>query len=438
MMPPMHDVESKLMSTGAPIQRDLVDYLELIADISRDFATLRDLDATFKSALVRVTGLIGVEAASLFLVDPEDGYLICKACHGPVDITGIRLAPNKGIVGKCVSTGQVLMVRDVSQDPDFQNAVDQQTGFVTRSLLAAPLAVKDLKLGCIEVINKSGGDHLFGDDDVRVVQALAAAAALAIHNTRMAAALVDQERTKRELELAAEIQRSMLPDPQPWPFPVSGFSASARTVAGDFYDHYCLPDGRVYFAVGDVSGKGINAAMLMAKTASLFRCLGKTIEDPADLLGLINRELCETTKFGMFVTMAAGLYDPSKDQVRLAMAGHEPALLIRRGEPTDIESPDQPLGIFEDIGTDGRLDTLTIDLDGGALYFFSDGVTEGLLSNGQRLGRDGVVAHLSSWSDETLDKRVEALAARLIRKGETLFDDLTILAIENRNRKGRP
>ncbi len=91
----------------------------------------------------------------------------------------------------------------------------------------------------------------------------------------------------------------------------------ARTVSGDFFDYFDLPDGRICFNLGDVSGKGINASLLMAKTSSLYRCLGKSIPDPGRLLQLINREIFETTTRGMFVTMVAGLYDPARGTVRI-------------------------------------------------------------------------------------------------------------------------
>ena len=102
-----------------------------------------------------------------------------------------------------------------------------------------------------------------------------------------------------------------------------------QEVSGDFYDHFELPDGTIAFAIGDVSGKGLNASLLMAQTASLFRCLGKTMRDPARLMSILNREICETVSRGMFVTMVAGLYDPATGQLRFANAGHLPPLVRR-------------------------------------------------------------------------------------------------------------
>jgi sigma-B regulation protein RsbU (phosphoserine phosphatase) len=114
-----------------------------------------------------------------------------------------------------------------------------------------------------------------------------------------------------ELQLAREIQQSLLPKENTTRFPICGVNVSARHLSGDFYDYFVLPDGRIYFNLGDVSGKGMNAALLMAKTSSLFRCLGKKICNPGDLLAMINNEICETSVRGMFVTMIAGIYDPA-------------------------------------------------------------------------------------------------------------------------------
>src|SRR5206468_2982583 len=104
------------------------------------------------------------------------------------------------------------------------------------------------------------------------------------------------------------IQRSLLPT-EDETLPIAGINRPIHEVSGDFYDFFQLPDSSIAFCLGDVSGKGMNAALLMAKTASLFRCLGKTVHDPARLITILNREICSTTSFGMFVTMVVGVYE---------------------------------------------------------------------------------------------------------------------------------
>ncbi|NJN54268.1 MAG: SpoIIE family protein phosphatase, partial [Anaerolineae bacterium] len=120
----------------------------------------------------------------------------------------------------------------------------------------------------IEIINKTSGDGLFSRNDLMLLETLTRAAGLAVHNIRLAERIVERERERHELELAAEIQRDLLPPGAAREFPVHGINIPARAVSGDFYDIILLADGRIWFSVGDVSGKGMNAALLMAKTSS--------------------------------------------------------------------------------------------------------------------------------------------------------------------------
>lgn len=195
----------------------------------------------------------------------------------------------------------------------------------------------------------------FSADDLALLHTLSRAAALAIHNLRLAERLVEQERERHELELASEIQHDFLPQPSAKDFPIHGINILARAVSGDFYDIMTLPDGRIWFNIADVSGKGMNAALLMAKTSSLFRCLAKSSEHPGQLLNAINNELCETISHGMFVTMVGGLFDPSTGVVNLTNAGHEPLLLfdIKRESFMPIPADAPPLGIAAGIAGPG-------------------------------------------------------------------------------------
>lgn len=401
--------------------------LELLAEMGQDFAASLDIGETLRHALARVTAYLGAEAGSLFLLEDDGGEIVCRACDGPVDISGIRLAAGHGIVGRSIEENVCQIIRDVRDDPDFENQVDDRTGFVTRSILCAPMSVKDKRIGAIEVLNKKGGDGLFDDNDRHVLQVLASSAALAILNARMAAELVEKERMRRELELAAEIQRGLLPERLPPPFPVSGINVPARGVSGDFFDFFRLGDGRIAFAIGDVSGKGMKAALLMAKTSSLYRCLGRTAPDPARLLAAVNAEICETAIQGMFVTMVGGLYDPSDGRLFLANAGHEPPLFVGRdGGITDYGADAPPLGILPDT----VFSQTELKLEGGALYIFTDGVTESPAGDGRMLGVDGLKGLIGEFQGLGLSERLDAIAERVVGGSKALHDDVTIIAVE--------
>ena len=234
--------------------------VELLSEMSRDFAASMDIVDTLRKALARITSYLDAEAGSLFLLENDDAELVCVACDGPVDITGLRIPAEQGIVGSCIRDNICQMVRDVSKNPDFASQVDAKTGFTTRSILCSPMSVKEQRIGAIEVLNKNYGDGLFEENDRHVLQALSSSAALAILNARMAEELVEQEKLRRELELAAEIQRGLLPERQPSSFPVCGVNLPARGVSGDFYNFFPLEDGHIDgrdFVVGEDQGHDV-------------------------------------------------------------------------------------------------------------------------------------------------------------------------------------
>jgi sigma-B regulation protein RsbU (phosphoserine phosphatase) len=230
------------------------------------------------------------------------------------------------------------------------------------------------------------------------------------------------------LELAVEIQRSLLPHSDPAGFPVIGLNRPAHQVSGDFFDFFPLDEQRIPFALGDVSGKGMNAALLMAKAVGLFRCLAKSSDNPADLLAAINRETCETASRGMFVTMVTGIYDHETGALWFANAGHEPPLLRapdRSYRSFPAEAP--PLGILPDL----TFETYEIELAGGEFYIFTDGLTEYRYGEQEALGVEGLIQLVESHADLALADRLNALLEELDHEGWEARDDLTVLAIDD-------
>ena len=231
----------------------------------------------------------------------------------------------------------------------------------------------------------------------------------------------------RELELAREVQRSLLPADGRDSLGVVGLNVSAREVSGDFYDFYKLSTGQIAFCIADVSGKGMNAALLMAKTSSLYRCLGKSIHDPSRLLTMLNREILETSIRGMFVTMIAGVFDPASRRVRLANAGHLPAVqMCGRRLVKEYPAAAPPLGIMSDAefpGTD-------FCLEDHSLYLYTDGLLEARLAGGRRLEREGLLDLLIRHGGSVPVERLQQIVAAVRGGSGSVEDDLTLLLIE--------
>ncbi len=236
-----------------------------------------------------------------------------------------------------------------------------------------------------------------------------------------------QSELNRELELAREIQQSLLPKSTEPGQAVYGINLSARQLSGDFYDCFALPDGRLYFNLGDVSGKGVNAALLMAKTSSLFRCLGKRINDPSQLLTVLNDELCETSTRGMFVTLCAGLYNPKTKEVIMVNAGHMPAVVHGAdGKFGKLEASGPPLGVMANMTYPAK----KFSIDGSSLYLFSDGVTEGHKANGEEMGFKGLLNLLRQVADLSPQDRLDRIAREFTSGDVPLRDDLTLVVVD--------
>ena len=398
-----------------------------LAELTHDFASSLDIDETLKHAIDRFMVYLNAEAASIFLLEEDESALVCRECAGPVNIKGLRLDPDQGIVGQTVQHNESKIVRDVSTNPSFAAAVDEDTGFATRSILCAPLSVRGKCIGVLELLNKRSEDGLFDLNDMQLATTVASAAALAIHNARMAAELVEQERVRKELELARQIQESLLPDNHVGDFPVHGLNIPAREVSGDFFDFMRLDDGRVYFTLADVSGKGMNAALLMAKTTSLLRCLAKTTPDPGVLLRKVNDEICETASMGMFVTIVAGYLSADGQSVEIANGGHQPALVRRRdGSFEEIAAKAPPLGVLPNVEFPSR----EVRLGNDSMYLYTDGISESEGPDGTQLDSEGLKLMLESSACTTASERLPAIIEAWRQTGHETHDDITLLLVE--------
>lgn len=403
--------------------------LAFLADLSETLAVSLDLRQTLTEAVNRIAEFMDAEAASLFLLDEDGKMLECKVCVGPIDIAGLRIPLGQGVVGRAVAENRNQVVADALSDSRVDRSNDSDTGFVTRSLLCAPLATAKGPIGALEVVNKRSGGS-FSADDAEILRLVAAPTSLAINNARMANELVQQARMKREFDLARRMQKSLLPKRRRDGFPLLGVNLPAHEISGDFYDYFDLPDGRIGFFIGDVSGKGLDAALLMVRVASLLRWVGKDSTPPSEWLVRVNEELCHSSLDGRFVCALVGHCDRNAERVEIAAAGFPPAMLYRNGEFTEYLSGGAPLGILSGMTFESQV----IDLQGGSLYCFSDGVTDVRDAQRRTIGSEGVRQLISRHAGASAEPRLRGIFSEL--KQLRLVDDTTLLLIERMQMHG--
>jgi len=425
------DLAARLASTSAPAAESHASSvanigaheLTVLADLSQAFAQSIDLNQTLREAVTRIAQHMRAQAASLFLLDPLTGDIVCRASAGPVDVVGLRIQYGHGIVGRTIAENKVQLVRDVQLDPDYIGSGVRIKNFSPRTMVCAPLTGVDGAIGALQVINKQG-DELFGNADADMLRLLAVPTTMALANARLAVELLEQNRIRREFELARQMQKTLFPKRRVG-YAVNAINRPAREISGDFYDFFDLADGRIGFAIGDVSGKGMDAAMLMVRASALLRFFGKTGVAPHAWLARANDELAETVRFGMFVCALVGYYEPDTGMVWFSSAGFPPVLLHIDGETTMRELPAHgpPLGVIAPM----QYDSEGVCVAGASFYAFSDGMTDIRDSNNQTIGVEGVKAVINRVARLSPPARLRGMLHQL--RLQHLPDDTTVLLV---------
>jgi len=246
-------------------------------------------------------------------------------------------------------------------------------------------------------------------------------------------ALADRDRyaenATRELIAAQEIQRSLLPVKSPESVAIYGINRPAQMLSGDYYDFFEVENGPVFFTLADVAGKGITAALLMAKSCSLFHWLGKEGHSLSNLLYILNNEICETSTRGMFVTMIAGCYYPESDRVELINAGHLPVLIIKPdGDIVEVPAQGPPLGIMPSV----EFKPVRFKLGVNLVYAFTDGITECKVGEqGEMLEIEGTKKILGQYANLEPQQRLQSIVDQLTGNSADVQDDITMLVLDN-------
>jgi sigma-B regulation protein RsbU (phosphoserine phosphatase) len=394
---------------------------EFFASIGKTMATAERPDMALEQTLETIRQGVGAEAASIFLFDEAEETLECKASLGPNPATGVTVPRGVGIVGQVADQCRPMLVEDAAHHPAFYRGIDEKTGFVTRSMVSAPLVVGSKVLGTVMLLNKTGNQQFTARDQALLVS-YCALAALSINNARLSILALEQERLRHELEIAREIQRSMLPGRGCGA--IHGANLPARVVSGDFYGQAQSADGEVWFCLGDVSGKGIDAALWMVRALSMFSSLAQMHRSPARLLEALNRELRQVALRGMFITLVVGRVDEAGCHARLANAGHLPVLVWQSGGVAEIAASGPPIGILDDA----VYEDVSVGPGPATLCVISDGAVEAIA--GKTFADLEAVKQRVSSMREAKRFSAEALIAELSPSGEPLDDDATVLTVE--------
>ncbi len=414
----------------------LLEVYKGLVEVSALINAITDSTELLPAILDVARRVMKAEAASLFFVLP-DGDLELAITSGEHFVfpradqaqPKIVVPRGCGISGWVIANGQPLLSTDAYADPRFYSGVDQQTGFHTRSILCTPLVRNGKEIGVLQLLNPIHRPA-FDELDLEAFNAYGILAATAIDKLRSIERRRAQDRIEQEISFASEIQASFLPQslPQIESPQFAALYRPALNVGGDFYDVIEIGPDEIYFVVGDVSGKGMPAALLMAQALSILRLILKPGISPVTAMARWNAMLSGHTIRGMFITALLGRVVSSTREVEMCSAGHcHPFLIDSAGhcrEVTIAGSP--PLGLLPELPNHSH--TLTLGIDEW-LVLYTDGLVESFNAARQPLKSEGVAALLSAKFAHASEV-IEAL-----RLGESLHrlqapphDDLTVLA----------
>jgi sigma-B regulation protein RsbU (phosphoserine phosphatase) len=315
--------------------------------------------------------LIGADRCSVWLVDTVANELWTKVAHG---VDEIRIPRGQGLVSASIESNEAIVVNDTASDSRFLGVIDQSSGYVTQSVAVLPLHGENASvIGALQALNKPGG---FSMSDVELLGLAAVYCASAIETQRLRQEAEAAQRLYQELEIARGVQKQLLPQHPPR-IPGLAFAAFCRPaqfVGGDYYDFVTLPGDKIALTQGDVSGKGVAAAVLMASIQTSLR--SQLMLDPDSLARLMtdfNTAVCSFSAADRYSTLFCSILDMSTRKITYVNAGHVRPLVLRGGELIQLSTGGMPVGLLEYAGYEQA--TVQLEPDDTVLCY-SDGFSD--------------------------------------------------------------
>ncbi len=425
------------------------DLLQAIYEVMNDIATTYEPCALIDRILQTTMRAINAQRGALFLADARGQLLPCTSCHkvhtihnGVLegrDIDEMRISQT--VASRVLENGESVLY----QDTDTNGAIETSESIVSlklRSIVCVPLRAKNGIMGIL-YIDSDRPNQSYTEDDVLLATSVGSSAGLALENAQMHQQILEKQRIEQEIGTAWSIQEGFLV--KDWPkdarFEVFGQTRPAKTVGGDFYDFVHTTSDRVGILIGDVSGKGVPAALTMAQLLAEFRLRAREFESPAAVLEALNRDLSERAQRGMFCTLCYLVLELPTGQYRSANAGHLPCLHTgREGAAFICEASGPPVGIVPMAQWQDEAGVLA---PGDSVLLYTDGIIEArkmstqiATENGQGLapaeyGQDAVAQVAAAHANAPPRMLIDAIIADVHGFTQPLppHDDCTMIAL---------
>jgi len=409
-----------------------VNELRVLNDIATTITSTQPVDEIIAQIVFKCIKYLGVEEGTISLLERENAtdefHTMIRRQDSSAERVPIKL--DNRLKGWMLKQRKVLLSNDIRSDERFQHLSAESYSF--DSILCVPLIVKGNLIGYLAVFNKKNNKP-FTDQDRRLLSIIGSQSAQVIENAR----LYEEEKAlfslQEEMRMARDIQLSLLPDQSPDipGFQVSAINLPAKSVGGDYFDFIPLPSGKLGFCVGDITGKGMPAAMLMANLQATLRSQVMIFENCCDCLRSINKQLYRNTESTKFATVFYGILHPQKNLLEYANGGHDAPLFYRTNQvnPESLEATGLLLGVMEETGYEPGSVNFS---PGDVLLLYTDGITEAMNQEGEEFGlpqlQDLVDKHRQNSAKEIIDLILQEVKHHAAKAPQS--DDITLMVIK--------
>jgi sigma-B regulation protein RsbU (phosphoserine phosphatase) len=357
--------------------------LESLYKIVNEIAANYDAESLMDRILHMTMSAVGGQRGAIFLTDAAGKLPAAPVCqrdnHQPGTVNVAAGTPDvrisQTVARRVMEGGESVLYQDADNDSEL-NASESILSLKLNSIVCVPLRAKQRIIGIL-YIDTDDPQRLYNEDDLLLAAAVGNSAGLAIENARLYKESLDKQRMEQEIETAWTIQEGFLV--KTWPdkdgrYRVYGETRPAKTVGGDFYDFAQINENTIALLIGDVSGKGVPAALTMAQLIAEFRLLARSFESPTEVISRLNGELSRRSRRGLFCTLCYLKIDLTSGKVICSNAGHHPVVRIGRDAVTEFgDATGPPAGI---LGEGPWHDTEQMLDAGDSLLLYTDGIIE--------------------------------------------------------------
>ena len=344
-----------------------------------------------------------------------------------------KLVPGETLIGEVARVGNAIHIEDAELD---KRVPQTKIAFLRiRTLLLVPMRFGNDVIGVMVLANRTGNSR-FADSDLNLAQALAAQASVPIHYAGLQEALEQKRQLDRDMQIARQIQHSLLPQSLPW-FPsveLSGFNHPALDIGGDYYDVIEIDPKHIGLVIADVSGKGIGGALMMAVCRSVLQANAQNEYDPASMLTSLNKTLSLNLAEDMFISMLYMVLNTETRLLSYARAGHEAPLILHHGSDQidRTETAGIAIGLVDDPTFKTITETRNVQLQPGDLIVtYTDGITEAMNNENEEWGLDQLILSIKQHRHDNASDLLDHIEADVLSfVGNTpQHDDMTMLAV---------